>query len=96
MLLAQPSKIRAERRVSEVLLPQPGREEVDLEGGMGIDPLQHIHAIDIRVDPLQPARGEETLYNPDGACAHFRPTEQLVGVSVFFLQNHTGYYISQK
>ena len=54
---------------------------MDLEGGMGIEPLQHIHEIAIRVDPLQPARGEETLHKPDGACAHFRPATEPIAAA---------------
>jgi putative transposase len=45
----------------EVRLPQAGGEQVDLEGRMGIDALQHVHQIDIRVEALQPTRAVERL-----------------------------------
>jgi len=64
-----------------VLLPKAGGEQVDLEGGMGINTLQHIHEIDIRVDPVQPARGEEALHDPDVARAHFRPAEEPIAAA---------------
>jgi hypothetical protein len=62
--------------VGEVHFPQVGREEMDLKGGMGVDPLEQIHEIDIRVDALQPARGDEALHDADIACADFGPAKQ--------------------
>jgi hypothetical protein len=32
-----------------VLLPEARREQMDLEGQMGINPLEHVHEIDIRI-----------------------------------------------
>jgi hypothetical protein len=45
-------EIGAQGIVREELFPQAGGEELDLKGGMGIDALQHIHKIDIRIDAL--------------------------------------------
>ena|SRR5438094_5807878 len=51
-LLTEPIKIRTERISGEVLLPETGREELDLKGGMGIDALQHIDEVDIGINSL--------------------------------------------
>jgi hypothetical protein len=40
--VTEPSKIRTKRVVGEVLL-QTRREQMDLEGGMGVDTLEHVH-----------------------------------------------------
>jgi hypothetical protein len=61
-----------------VLLPQAGREKVDLKGGMGIDALQHIDEVNIRIDLLEAARREETLHNPNVARFHLRPAEEPI------------------
>jgi hypothetical protein len=49
---------------------------MDLEGGMGVDTLQHIHYVDVRIDALQQARGEEALDHADVPSANLRPTEE--------------------
>jgi len=55
--LTEPIEIGAQGSVREVLLPQPGCEEMDVKGGMGIDALEHIDEVDIGIDALQAARG---------------------------------------
>jgi hypothetical protein len=62
--------------VGEVLFPPARREQMDLEGGMGINTLEHVHEIDIRIDALQATGGNEALHDADIACADFRPTEE--------------------
>jgi hypothetical protein len=57
VLLTDAIQIGTQGLVSEVALPQAGRKEVDLLGGMGIDALEHIDQIDVGIDPLEPARG---------------------------------------
>jgi hypothetical protein len=45
-------KVRPERVGGEVLLPQTWSKEVDRKGEVGIDALEHIDEIDIRIDAL--------------------------------------------
>jgi hypothetical protein len=77
-LLPKLSKIRTKRMVGAVLLPPARREQMDLEGGMGINPLEPIDQIDMWINVLQSARGEQTLDDADVACAHFRPAKQPI------------------
>ena len=46
-------EIRAQRLRGEVLFPQARREELDLQGRVGIDALEHMHQIDLRIDAVQ-------------------------------------------
>ena len=64
--------------LGEVLLPQAGREELDLKRGMGIDALQHIDQVDVGIDALEATGGQQTVDDADVTRAHFRPTEQPV------------------
>ena len=64
--------------VREVLFPQAWGEELDLQGGMGIHPLQHIDQRDIGIDALETTGREHTLEDADLARADFRPTEPPV------------------
>jgi hypothetical protein len=61
--LTQAIEIRAERVGREVLFPEARGEEMDVEGGRGVDALQHVHAVDIGIDALQAARREQTLHD---------------------------------
>jgi hypothetical protein len=45
--------------VSEVLFPEAGRQEMDLEGGMSIDALEDIYKGDIGMRILQAARCDQ-------------------------------------
>jgi len=54
---------------------------VDIEARMGIAPPGHIHEIDIWVDPLQTARGEEALHKLDVERAHFRPAKKPIAAA---------------
>jgi hypothetical protein len=49
--------------VGEVPFPQAGCEQVDLTSGVGINALEHVHEVDIRIDALQATRREQTLDN---------------------------------
>jgi hypothetical protein len=49
---------------------------MDIEGGMGVDALEHIHQVDIRVHALQAARRDQARYDADIARARFRPAEE--------------------
>jgi hypothetical protein len=60
---------------SEVLFPQAGREEVDLQGGRGIDALEHLHEIAVGSHALQTTGRYHTVEDADLARAHFCPTE---------------------
>jgi len=62
----------------EVLLPQAGGKKVDVEGRMGIDTLEYIDEVDIGIDPLQAARGDQALDNADIPGAHFCPAKEPV------------------
>jgi len=67
-----------------VLLPQARGEEMDLEGGMGINTLEHVHEITIGIDALQPTRDEQTLNDTDVVGVwqrflHFRATADKTG-----------------
>lgn len=64
-----------------MLLPPARCEQRDLEGGMGIDPLEHLDQIDMWINVLHSARGEQTLNDADVACAHFRPAKQPDGMT---------------
>lgn len=68
-LLTQAIKIRTKGVLSEVVLPQARRDEIDVAGGMGVNPLQHLYEVDVGIDSLQTLRGEETLHDADGAYA---------------------------
>jgi hypothetical protein len=46
--------------LSEVLLPQAGRKEMDVKGGVDIDALEHIDQVQRGIDALQATRGEQT------------------------------------
>jgi len=51
---------------------------MDVKGGMGNDPLQHIDEGGIGSKPLQAAGGNQALDNADIPCAHFCPAEEPV------------------
>src|SRR5215813_4809518 len=53
-----------------------GGEQMDLEGWRGINPLEHVHEIDIRIDALQSTRRDEALHDADIPDPDFRPTEE--------------------
>jgi hypothetical protein len=59
----EPIKIRTQRMVGEVPLPQARRKQMHLKGRMDVNPLQHIHEVDIGIDALQAARGQEALHD---------------------------------
>ena len=40
--------------------------------------MEYIDEVHVRIDPLEAARREEALNDPDVARAHFRPAEQPV------------------
>jgi hypothetical protein len=48
-LLTEAVEIRAEGVSREMLLPQARGEEVHFKGGMGIDALEHINQVNIRI-----------------------------------------------
>ncbi len=77
-LLTEPIEISTERFVREVLLPEPRREEMNLTGGMGIDALEHIDEVDVGVNALQSARGNQALHDAHILRADLRPAEQPV------------------
>lgn len=77
-LLTDTIEIRAEGIPREVVLPQAGREELDLKGGVGIDPLEDIDEIDVGIEALYATGGQQTLNDADMARAHFRPAEEPV------------------
>ena len=77
-LLTDAIEVGAQRVVCEVLLPQAGREELDFQGGMGIDALEHIDQIDVGIDALQTTRRKQTVDDAHMVGADFRPTEQPV------------------
>jgi hypothetical protein len=62
----------------EVLFPQPGREELNLQGRMGIDALEHIDEVDIGIDALEATGGEQTVDDSYMPSPHFRPAKQPV------------------
>ena len=67
--------------LSEVLFPQAGCEEMDVKGGMGIDPLEDIDQIDVGIDALEATRSQQALDDADMPGADFRPTEQPVAAA---------------
>ena len=59
-----------------MLFPKAGGKQVDLKGGVGIDPLEHINQVRIGIDTLQATRGDQALDHADVAGTHLRPTEE--------------------
>jgi hypothetical protein len=51
-LLTAAIEIRAQRVLREVLFPEAGGQEMDVEGRMGIDALEHIGEVDVWTHPL--------------------------------------------
>ena len=72
------SEIRTQGLCGEVRFPQAGCEQLDLQGGMSLDALQHIDQIDLGIDAVQATRRQHTVDDPDVTRAHFRPAEQPI------------------
>src|SRR5690606_16408546 len=51
----------SQRRVREVLLPQPRRELLNLRLGMPIDALEHVDEVGVGIDVVEHAGGEQAL-----------------------------------
>ena len=60
-----------------MLFPEAGGKQVDLEGRVGIDPLEHINQVGVVIDTLQATRGDQALDHADVASSNFGPTKQL-------------------
>jgi hypothetical protein len=62
--LPEPVEIRTERTIREVLFPQPRREEKDVKGRMGVDPLEHVQEVNIEIAPSHhPVRSQNTNFS---------------------------------
>jgi len=48
-----------------VLFPEAWGKQVNLEGRVGIDPLEHINQVHIGIDTLQATRGDQALDHAD-------------------------------
>ena len=59
-----------------MLFPQAGGKQMDLEGWVGIDPLEHINQVRIGIDTVPATRGDQALDHADVAGTHLGPTEQ--------------------
>ena len=77
-LLTATIEIRAERLRGEVLFPQAWREELNLQGRMGIDALEHIDEVDIGIDALQATGGQQTVDDAHLPSTYFGPAKQPV------------------
>ena len=73
-LLTEAIEIGTERLVSEVLLPEPRREEMDFKGRMGIDALQRVKKI----------RGADEPYTAAAAVGCAFLARRLPGSPGFF------------
>lgn len=76
--MTQPIEIRTQGIGREALFPQAGREEVDVEGGMGIDTLEDVDEVDVGINALQATRREHALHDVHLARPQFRPAEAPV------------------
>lgn len=56
-LVTDAIEIGAQRMVGEVVFPEAGSQELDLQRGMRIDALEHIHQIDVGSDAVQATGG---------------------------------------
>jgi hypothetical protein len=74
--LTEAIEVRAERVLGEVLLPQVGGQKMDVEGGMGIDALEHADEIAIGIDALEAARREQALNDAHVLRAHVGSAEE--------------------
>lgn len=68
----------SQRRVREALLPQPGRELLDLGLGMLVDALEHVDEVRVGIDVVEHAGGEQALDLADLLRAELRPAEEPV------------------
>jgi hypothetical protein len=71
-----------ERMVGAVLLPQAGREQMNLEGRMGSNTLEYIHEIDIRIDPSQPTPKRARLWGSAQSLSGVSKDAPATGVTV--------------
>jgi hypothetical protein len=76
--LTQAIEVGTKRVVCEMLLPQTGSEEMDIKGGMRVDTLEDIDQVDIGVDTLQAARGDQALHDAHILRPDFSPAKQPV------------------
>ncbi len=67
-----------QRRLGKALLPQPWRERDAVAVRMQTDPLQDIDPVDVGIDPLHAAGGQQALNDPNLLGADLGPTEQPV------------------
>ena len=77
-VLDGPIDDRPEGVGGESIFPEPRRQRGDIAGRMALDTLQHVDEVSVRIDALQPTRGEEALEDPDVLRSDLRPTEQPV------------------
>jgi hypothetical protein len=61
-----------------VLLPEPGREEFDLGGRVGLHTLKHIDEVDVGVQPLESARAEQALEDSGALGADLGSAKEAV------------------
>ena len=64
--------------VGKAFLPQSRRQRGDITCGMILDALQHIDHVDVGVDPLQPACGDQALEDADTLGADLGPAEHPI------------------
>ena len=73
-----PRVLRSDHRgvASEVLLPAPRGEQVDLAGGVAVDALQDINQIGVGVDVVDVAGDDEALQGGHRLGADIAPAEE--------------------
>jgi hypothetical protein len=71
-----PVDIRAHRIIGEHCFPHARCEFFDAAGGVLGDALQHIGEVDVRVNVVQSAGGEQALNDADALSADFSPAKQ--------------------
>src|SRR5262245_7285032 len=62
--------------LGEVAFPQARRQEMDVKSGMGVDALEYIDEVDVRIHSLEATRGEEALHDVHILCFAFVPAEE--------------------
>jgi hypothetical protein len=77
-VLDNPIEVRSPRIIGEAFFPEPRRERGNVAGGMIFHALQHVDQVGVRIDPLQPAGGQQTVEDPDVLGPDLGPAEQPI------------------
>jgi hypothetical protein len=82
VLLTEPIEVGAQRILSAVLCPEAGCQEMDLKGGVGIEALEPIDEVPIRIHSLQVPQCWQYAWDRGRMMTHRRPAVLLGNVTV--------------